>query len=231
MPEELTCPECGYKTPFYTCLRCGATIKTTPSVEEDDERDNPGIDGSENISSQGTPKEFPASTPDREVEAEYKDFDGWLILLCLCFIAFNPLATVFNLIFSYIVTNPYFVGNPWLLYIYIFDRVLSLGLMLFGIYAGIALWKIWPNAIELAQKYLLGFLAYSILTSIIPFITALPSKLATLPIYSFTYFALWYSYLSKSRRVKATYEKLYSLHLRDKLRDILANTQNWLKGH
>ncbi len=36
MPNELTCPECGYKTPFYTCMRCGATIKSndTPVADE-----------------------------------------------------------------------------------------------------------------------------------------------------------------------------------------------------
>ncbi len=28
MLNEHTCPECGYRTPFYTCMRCGATIKT-----------------------------------------------------------------------------------------------------------------------------------------------------------------------------------------------------------
>ncbi len=41
MSQMLTCPECGYKTPFLTCMQCGATIKAVATDDETPE-DAPG---------------------------------------------------------------------------------------------------------------------------------------------------------------------------------------------
>jgi DNA-directed RNA polymerase subunit RPC12/RpoP len=49
MLEELTCPKCNYKTPFYTCMQCGSTIKIPP----------PELDGLEGL---GEPYSVPTDT-------------------------------------------------------------------------------------------------------------------------------------------------------------------------
>ena len=174
------------------------------------------------------------------IETKYKGVGGWLLLFCIGLTILTPLRTAFNLTSGYKQASPYFEMFPGLLIITIIDSVLSIALIGFSIYAGIALWKIRPNAVKIAKKYLLTLLGYSILAAFLPFMVSLPSEanqaMIGVPldeheqIYqditsyfagqyvmelreeiakgifrSIIYVAVWYSYLNKSQRVKATY--------------------------
>lgn len=98
------------------------------------------------------------------------------------------------------------------------DLILSIGLMAFSIYAGIALWRVKTNAVNIAKNYLKAFLFYNIISSILPFIAGLPSSVNSAivgqviknGIRSLIFFSIWYSYLNNSKRVLATY------HMNDK---------------
>jgi len=93
------------------------------------------------------------------------------------------------------------------------DGLLNLVLMGLSIRAGIALWTVKPGAVKTAKNYLLIFLAYTGISVLLPFMAGLPTEVndAMAPaiiesvFHALIFFGVWYSYLNKSKRVKATY--------------------------
>jgi hypothetical protein len=145
---------------------------------------------------------------------EYKGVRGWLLLLCLGLTVFSPLFRLGDLVWGYQGSSKHFDQFPGLLVIIVIDTIFSLGLMAFSVYAGIGLWSIRPGAVQMAKRYLLYFLGYHAVAAILPFMAGLPSaatKAMIMPVAQNTlegviYFAVWYSYLNNSKRVKATFE-------------------------
>ena len=95
----------------------------------------------------------------------------------------------------------------------IIDAVLSLGIAGFGMFAGIQLWRIRPGAVQAAKKYLYCALGYHVIGIGLPWIAGLPPE-DTKPMIvagirdtmrGLIHFAIWFSYLNKSKRVRATY--------------------------
>jgi len=156
----------------------------------------------------------PPSLPATSVEPRYKGVGGWLLLFCLGLTVFSPLITIGSFAASYSQSSRYFDRFPGLLVITVIDTFLSLGLMAFSIYAGVCLWRIRSGAVQTAKKYLLWFLVYLAIAAVLPFMAGLPStandtllaEAAKNTFRGFIYFAIWYSYLNKSKRVRATYE-------------------------
>ena len=93
------------------------------------------------------------------------------------------------------------------------DALLSVALITFSIYAGIGLWRIRTNAVRTVKRYLYFFLGYQAISAILPFMAGLPSEaneamIAEVirgTISNLAYFTIWYLYLNRSERVKATY--------------------------
>ena len=85
--------------------------------------------------------------------------------------------------------------------------------MAFSVYAGPGFWSIRPGAVHMAKRYLLYFAGYHSVAAILPFMAGLPSaaneamiaQVAKDTYRGVIYFAVWYSYLNKSRRVSVTY--------------------------
>jgi heme A synthase len=82
----------------------------------------------------------------------------------------------------------------------------------FSIYAGIKLWRIRPGAVRTAEIFLLCVLCYQGIPALLPLLAGRPSPYqpmtqaaATNLLSAFLYVAVWYSYLRRSERVKATY--------------------------
>ena len=150
---------------------------------------------------------------DEPTANELNGVGGWLLFLCFSFTVLSPILSIVFLVTSYNEVNPHFDQFPGLLNITVVDGILTFGMIIFSIYAGISLWQIRPGAVNIAKKYLLAFLGYTVLASLLPFMAGLPSEVneammrevATAAIRSFVYVAVWYSYLNKSKRVKATY--------------------------
>ncbi len=138
---------------------------------------------------------------------------GWLLFFCLNLTVFSPLLTAYNLVTGYNEVEPYFSQFPGLQTVMTMDTILGIALMIFSIFAGYSLWAKRGNAVSTAKKYLVTFLVYSFIASVLPFLAGLPSRanavmlaLAVVGlIRSAIYFTVWFSYLRKSRRVKATY--------------------------
>ncbi len=154
-----------------------------------------------------------ADTSLAPAEPRYKGVGGWLLLLCLGLTVFTPLLTIGSLAMGFSESSKYFDQFPGLLVITVTDTVLCLGLMAFSIYAGTGLWSIRPGAVQMAKRYLLCFLGYKAVAAILPFMAGLPSAatgamigaIAMDTLRGVIYFAVWYSYLDKSKRVAATY--------------------------
>lgn len=144
---------------------------------------------------------------------KYKGVGGWLLLLCFALAIGSPLRTAYNLITSYNETYHYFDQFPGLQNLLFIDSILSAMLMILSIRAGIALWSIKPGAVKIAKNYFLTFLGYSAIAVFLPFTAGLPSEandsmipeVAKGAVQSLFFFGVWYSYLTVSKRVKATY--------------------------
>ena len=142
---------------------------------------------------------------------QYKGIGGWLLLLCVGLTVFTPIRTLGSLAGSYIESAQYFEQFPGLLIVTVVDTILSLGLMAFSVYAGLGLWRIRAGAVETAKNYLWWFLAYHVVAAALPF--GLPSEahrammeqVVKNMVGAVVAFAIWYSYLNRSKRVKATY--------------------------
>jgi len=86
-------------------------------------------------------------------------------------------------------------------------------LVCFGIYAGIQLARIKPQAPAVAKKYLVGIVVQQLVLLLVGFwlvqkVKAGPGSLEDLlkePLRALLYVVIWYSYFVKSARVAATY--------------------------
>ncbi|HXG91456.1 MAG TPA: DUF2569 family protein [Blastocatellia bacterium] len=139
---------------------------------------------------------------------------GWLLFFCIALTVLGPLITFANLVNGYNETSPLFDRFPGLRTAITADTALSALLMAFSIFAGISLWTKNRNAVKIAKAYLITFLIYTIIE--IPMLLALaslPSEANELIMKGAVfiiargviYFGIWYSYLSRSQRVAATY--------------------------
>jgi len=153
----------------------------------------------------------------------YQSVGGWLALFCLGLIFFTPLLTLNSLIDAHSSAVQLADRYPGFLVTTLVDGVLSLALAAFSVYAGLALWRIRPGAVRTAEIYLLCFLCYQGIAAVLPFLAGLPASAnhgLTEAVYKnltrgLLYFGLWYSYLNKSKRVKATYNALRPLSAPD----------------
>ena len=138
---------------------------------------------------------------------------GWLLVFCIVLTILWPSWKLYSLITSYIETQPSFGSlSGWIFYV---DGFFKTVLIILSVGAGIALWSVRPKAVPIAKNYLLIFLAYTFITVLLPFIASgsevheemvVDKMKATL--LGIGFFAVWYSYLNVSDRVKYTYRKI-----------------------
>jgi len=158
----------------------------------------------------------PPLPPSAFIDPQYCGVGGWLLFFCLVLTLFSPLATLFNLVGSFAAASPAFARFPGLLAISVIDTLLSVGLMVFSIYAGIGLWRIQPGAVQTTKTFLKFFLGYLAFAAVLPFMAGLPAAaneamvaaVVVSTVRGVIFFAIWNSYLNCSKRVKATYIEL-----------------------
>jgi len=145
---------------------------------------------------------------------QLKGVKGWLLLLSISLTFLDPFSILFNLIFITNVLKPQFDKQPELLRLILVNGTCSIGLAVFSVYAGISLWKVLPNAVATAKKYFLAVASYSIISMIIPKLLGVSDQTSKdfsgsnliSSLLTISYAAAWYLYLTKSKRVKATYQ-------------------------
>jgi hypothetical protein len=164
--------------------------------------------------------DFGASQPaSAGFSPEYIGVDGWLLLLCVSLTILGPLGTLVGLVRSYSEAAQHFDDFPRWAIVFVLDSVLTLGLMGFGIRAGLGLWRVRPNAVPTAKVYLMCAVVYSAVAAILPSFTDLPSEVSREMFHDglkqglklTVVAAIWFIYLSRSRRVRATYADEYEV--------------------
>ncbi len=164
-----------------------------------------------------SPYEPPASQLDETsstlVGRQYTKVGGWLLFFCIGLTILAPLVTLFSMAVSLKQASQYSGQFPGLMSMTVIDTILSVALMAFSIYAGVGLWTLRSGAVQTAKKYLLCYLGYFAIAAFLPFMAGLPSsavdamipEVAKNTVRGIIYFAIWYSYLNKSVRVRGTY--------------------------
>lgn len=138
---------------------------------------------------------------------------GWLLLLIISLTFLNPGVTIYNLYTGYREAHTIFYLFPGLRTTFIIDIILSAGMIAFSLYAGISLWRIKPNAVRVAKKYMLAAAAYALVGAVLPFLAGLPARANESMVgpglvqffQTLIYVGVWASYLNKSKRVQAIY--------------------------
>jgi hypothetical protein len=144
---------------------------------------------------------------------KYRGVHGWLLLFCIALTILSPLFTLVTFLMSFQIAQDIAFYYPRFMTITIIDLVLGVGLMIFSIYAGVLLWRVKPNAVRMAKRYLIIFIIYAIISSVLPLMVGFEDKIVASMAGalikglagSIVYFGIWYSYLTISKRVKATY--------------------------
>lgn len=154
----------------------------------------------------------------QKTEVTYKGVRGWLLFFCLSLTVLSPLGNSILWVMTFNNVSPHFSKFPGLRTCTVIDGLLTLVLIGFSIYAGIALWRIRPNAVNIAKTYLRVYLMVVVIEIFLPLIMAgLPTELYGDIIKegfkgaarAYVFFSIWNSYLSKSKRVKATYGEFF----------------------
>jgi len=148
-----------------------------------------------------------------EISLQLKGVKGWLLLMCISLTILDPSSIVLNSIIMTNLTKPYFDKHTELLRMVLINGTCSIGLAVFSIYTGISLWKVLPNALITAKKYLFAISLYSVFSLFIPTlvgfqagsIKGISGNNVFNSLLTILYASAWYLYLKKSRRVKTTY--------------------------
>lgn len=137
---------------------------------------------------------------------------GWLLVLCLMLTIIGPLVSVGLMAHTYEAFAPNLVGSAGLQAAVFGSLSLSTCSVAFGVYAGLRLWLVKPNAVVTAKYALLAGLAADIVTSVIAVAAGPMHAVGPLlrqveidMIPGLLFFTLCFAYLNRSSRVRATY--------------------------
>jgi hypothetical protein len=144
---------------------------------------------------------------------QYRGVKGWLLILCLNIAILDPLTMLLTIFLVTGATKPYFGEHPELLRLCLASGICRLALAVFSVYAGLGLWKVVPGALPVAKKYLLAVVLYSVVASFLPVLVGVPresyQEFAGDTVFNsfvtMAYAIIWYIYLQRSKRVRATY--------------------------
>jgi hypothetical protein len=150
--------------------------------------------------------------PFQFAQDEYRGVKGWLLFFCISLTILSPLFTVAGLARGFSAGSRVEDRLPGFMTAMASDSVLAAPIMALGIFAVVSLWAVKPNAVRVAKLYLIVQPVYAVL-EVALFLAILPSsatgtvieKGTTSVLGSLLYAGLWFSYLSKSKRVRATY--------------------------
>ncbi len=125
---------------------------------------------------------------------------GWLLLLCATLLVWQPINLAFTM--SGLV-DELTVRGPGL-GIILLARLLGAGL---GIAAGLALFEVKPSAVSIAKASLVFSAAVDIAVYATPYSpdNRPPGDATIVLAVSLLYYCVWFAYLLRSKRVRATY--------------------------
>ncbi len=186
------CQLCGAVSQQSVCVSC-----SPDSTQEAPSNDVPLANSKE--ASIGTPNLFAAG-----YGRELQGVGGWLLFLCLSLTLFVPYQNL--RIASKALTNlaRHPIGLPTELRL-ASVAVVYAGLSMYSVLAGYRLWREDRKAPEFAKNYLIISTGCVISLHATLYSLGIHVGLLQVMVARLVYFAIWYSYLRRSRRVRATY--------------------------
>jgi hypothetical protein len=139
---------------------------------------------------------------------------GWLMFFIVCLTIIGPLIALFTVVILLMGAGANVNSDSTLASLFAVFALLIIPYTVWGMFIGIALWKIRPGAVRQAKQYLIwGSIPFAFLFNLLPFMVLPPwHRGAQLAPSAFTSIAIsvalalaWNSYLTKSRRVAITY--------------------------
>jgi Protein of unknown function (DUF2569) len=138
-------------------------------------------------------------------ENKYKGVRGWLLFFCITLTILAPISAFRANSETSGSLRPYFQRVPNLRELCTTLDVLNLGIALFAVIVGVMLWRTRPNAVHVAKLFLWCLLGFSVGVMFLPSLFGLPIGTVFVRPGGIGYFLVWYFYLKKSKRVKATF--------------------------
>jgi hypothetical protein len=144
---------------------------------------------------------------------DYKGVKGWLLLLSVSMAILTPMTGLTSIMAVTNELKPYFDQDPALFKLVLISGICNISLLVYSMYAGVSLWRVSPNAAASAKRYLVVLFHYSFFSIFLPQLVGLSEKTRLEiykdnPLYNLIVMleaCMWYFYLRKSKRVKATY--------------------------
>jgi hypothetical protein len=141
----------------------------------------------------------------------YRGVRGWLLFFVLSLTVFTPLLQAYIIYSEKQSYNA--TPSPLLLSVLAIDWAMRGILIVFGLYAGIELWQMKPKAVQIAKAYLVAICIQQLVLLAVGIwiasrVASSPDFISSLilqPLRSFCYVVIWHLYLTKSKRVAATY--------------------------
>ena len=150
----------------------------------------------------------PAQARQAGVNSPYYGWGGWLAFFCIVQIFVQPLIAI-----GFCVEDASAIGIDSSVDSFLVVEILGLvGMGVFGIIAGIQLWRLRPGAVGIAKAYLVTALVWSILKAVLAFgmlegrfQEAVGAEEMKGVVGTLVPFVIWFSYFNVSKRVKATF--------------------------
>jgi hypothetical protein len=148
--------------------------------------------------------------PDKNLQTTNKKIKwGWMGLFIVILVVISPLIAIYTIYsnLDYFLTSDLFDSYPGLFFITIFVVVITIFLMLFGIYVGLSIYMLKERALFKAKIFLIVNLIFSILSPFLIFFAGLPEYVISFLGYaivptilrSLIPFLIWYWFVSSSK--------------------------------
>lgn len=193
------CWKCGSQNPDESayCSRCGAKLTQVVLGAEACPQDSATVE--ESAAPTTLRDQKAGSVSGQTSSPKPTGVDGWLSFFCFCVSVIGPLGLV-----GWFITLLESGPEPVLV---VFDFLALLALAVYSLVTGIRIWMRRPDAIRQAKIYLILQLSLSLVAAVV---TAAGGGSMERPrvilVTAAAFFAIWWLYLSYSRRVRSTFD-------------------------
>ncbi len=150
---------------------------------------------------------------------ERDDIRGWLLLLCISLIIITPGTALLSVAVTFLYRGAAHAAIPGLLITDTIESAIQVGLAGASAYAGYGLFTRRPGAVRFAKRFLVVMLFFPAVGMFLPLLLGLsPSGARAVlvgvikaAIQNLAYFAIWFSYLCRSERVRVTFRTVHGV--------------------
>ena len=140
---------------------------------------------------------------------------GWLAFFCFGLTVSGPFYTIFQMTKNWELAQPLFSRFPFLKSAVLWENIGTSALLVYGFVIGCMIWSGSPSGRRMAKQFLLVHLFASVCISMGSFLfmgtvpkqifDGIIASLIGVTIREGIFFAIWWTYFKKSKRVKNTY--------------------------